>query len=213
MVQLQMNQMTVSPGGKVVLTDINWITLEAILKEWGEKRSSRIAYNRGILEIVTPLPEHEINKNYITNFVEILLEELDIEFCPLGSTTFKKESMQQGIEPDNCFYIQHEAAIRGQQRIDLNLDPPPDLALEIEVTSRSYPEIYAALGVPELWQFKQDQLSICLLKEGTYQSSVKSRIFPKFDLINAIPKFLSQCKTQGRNRTMKAFRHWVREQI
>jgi len=213
MVQLQMNQMTVSPGGKVVLKDINWITLETILNEWGENRSSRIAYNRGILEIVTPLPEHEINKNYITNFVEILLEELDIEFCPLGSTTFKKERLQQGIEPDNCFYIQQEATIRGKKRIDLNLDPPPDLALEIEVTSRSYPEIYAALGVPELWQFKQDQLSICLLQEGTYQSSVKSRIFPQFDLINAIPQFLSQCKIQGRNRTMKAFRHWVREQI
>jgi len=213
MVQLQMNQMTVSPGGKVVLHDINWLTLETILKEWGENRSSRIAYNRGILEIVTPLPEHEINKNYITNFVEILLEELNIEFCPLGSITFKKESMQQGIEPDNCFYIQHEAVIRGKKRIDLNIDPPPDLALEIEVTSRSYPEIYAALGVPELWQFKQDQLSICLLQEGTYQSSVKSRIFPQFDLIDAIPKFLSQCKTQGRNRTMKAFRHWVREQM
>jgi len=213
MVQLQMNQMTVSPGGKVVLHDINWLTLETILKEWGENRSSRIAYNRGILEIVTPLPEHEINKNYITNFVEILLEELNIEFCPLRSITFKKESMQQGIEPDNCFYIQHEAVIRGKKRIDLNIDPPPDLALEIEVTSRSYPEIYAALGVPELWQFKQDQLSICLLQEGTYQSSVKSRIFPQFDLIDAIPKFLSQCKTQGRNRTMKAFRHWVREQM
>jgi len=158
MVQLQMNQMTVSPGGKVVLHDINWLTLETILKEWGENRSSRIAYNRGILEIVTPLPEHEINKNYITNFVEILLEELNIEFCPLGSITFKKESMQQGIEPDNCFYIQHEAVIRGKKRIDLNIDPPPDLALEIEVTSRSYPEIYAALGVPELWQFKQDSV-------------------------------------------------------
>ncbi len=213
MVQLQMNQMTVSPGGKVVLHDINWLTLETILKEWGENRSSRIAYNRGILEIVTPLPEHEINKNYITNFVEILLEELNIEFCPLGSKTFKKESMQQGIEPDNCFYIQHEAVIRGKKRVNLNIDPPPDLALEIEVSSRSYPEIYAALGVPELWQFKQDQLSICLLQEGTYQSSVKSRIFPQFDLIDVIPKFLSQCKTQGRNRTMKAFRHWVREQM
>lgn len=213
MVQLQMNQMTVSPGGKVVLRDINWLTLETILKEWGEKRSSRIAYNQGRLEIVTPLPEHEINKNYITNFIEILLEELEIEFCPLGSTTFKKEAMQQGIEPDNCFYIQNEAAIRGRNRIDLSIDPPPDLALEIEVTSRSYPEIYAALGIPELWQFKQEKLSINLLREGRYQTSAQSMIFPRFNLVEVIPKFLRDCKTQGRNRTMKAFRHWVREQL
>ncbi|AFZ42805.1 protein of unknown function DUF820 [Halothece sp. PCC 7418] len=213
MVQLQMNQMTVSPGGKVVLRNINWLTLETILEEWGEKRSSRIAYNQGILEIVTPLPEHEINKNYITNFIEILLEELDLEFCPLGSTTFKKEAMRQGIEPDNCFYIQNEAVIRGKNRIDLSIDPPPDLALEIEVTSRSYPEIYAALGVPELWQFKQEKLSINLLREGRYQTSVKSMIFPQLNLVDAIPRFLRDCKTQGRNQTMKAFRHWVREQL
>ena len=213
MVQLKMNQITVSPGGKVVLRDINWLTLETILEEWGEKRASRIAYKQGILEIVTPLPEHEINKNYITNFIEILLEELDIEFCPLGSTTFKKEAMQQGIEPDNCFYIQNEAAIRGKKRIDLNVDPPPDLALEIEVTSRSYPDIYAALGVPELWQFKQGQLTINLLEKGRYQPFARSMIFPQFNLVDVIPKFLSDCKSQGRNRTMKAFRRWVREQL
>lgn len=211
MVQLKMNQMTVFPGGKVSLREINWETLEAILQEWGENRCSRIAYNQGILEIVTPLPEHEINKNFITNFIEILLEELDRDFYPLGSTTFKNELMQQGIEPDNCFYIQNEALIRGKERLDLTVDPPPDLALEIEITSRSYPEIYAALGVPELWQFKQGNLQISILEEGKYQVSARSSVFPQFPLMTAIPDFLQRCKTQGRNRTMRAFRQWVRE--
>jgi Uma2 family endonuclease len=209
MVHLQIKQIAVPPGGKVFLTDLDWKTWEAILSEWGENRSSRLAYDQGTLEIVTPLPEHEINKNFITNFIEILLEELDIEFCPLGSTTFKNELMQQGIEPDNCFYIQHESLIRGKERIDLKIDPPPDLALEIDLTSRSHPEIYATLGVPELWQLKQGELQIKILEEGTYQNSNKSAIFPQFPLTDAIPDFLRQCKIQGRNRTMKQFRHWV----
>lgn len=207
-----MDKTTVSVGKKVLFKEVSWETLEAILEENDrENHSSRLAYNQGTLEIVTPLPEHEINKNFITNFIEILLEELDREFYPLGSTTFKNELMQQGIEPDNCFYIENEALIRGKERIDLTVDPPPDLALEIEITSRSYPEIYAALGVPELWQFRQGNLQISILEKGKYQISTKSSIFPQFPLTKAIPEFLQQCKTQGRNKTMKAFRQWVRE--
>ena len=209
-----MEQTTTLIGEKITLKEVSWETLEAIVEENDrENHSSRLAYNQGTLEIVTPLPEHEVNKNFITNFVEILLEELDREFYPLGSTTFKNELMQQGIEPDNCFYIQNEALIRGKERIDLKVDPPPDLALEIEITSRSYPEIYATLGVPELWQFRQGNLQISLLDKGKYQISTESSIFPQFPLIQAIPGFLQQCKTQGRNKTMRAFRQWVREKL
>jgi Uma2 family endonuclease len=126
---LQLKQINVPPGQHVLLTDISWQEFEAILEDLGEKRSSRIAYDRGALEIMTPLAEHEINKEIVSDLIKVLLEELDIEFCSLGSTTFKNELMNIGIEPDNCFYIQNEAAIRGKVRLDLTVDPTPDLAL------------------------------------------------------------------------------------
>ena len=118
---IKFKQLDVQPGQSILLKDVSWQQFEGILEELGEKRASRIAYDKGVLEIMSPLPEHEINKVFLTNFVEILLEELDIEFLPLGSTTFKNQLMSQGIEPDNCFYIQNEAAIRGKDRLDLTM--------------------------------------------------------------------------------------------
>ena len=139
---LEVTRITVPPGQTVVLENISWSELETILEDLGESRGSRIAYDNGRLEIMTPLLEHEVNKEYISGFVKILLEELDIEFCPLGSTTFKNQAMFKGIEPDSCFYIQNEPAVRGKYRLDLTVDPPPDLALEVDITNRSHPEIY-----------------------------------------------------------------------
>ena len=210
---LELQRLTVPPGHKLLLRDVTWQEFEAILEELGEHRSARVAYDKGTLEIMTPLPEHEVSKLFITNFIEILLEELDIEFYPLGSTTFKSELLQQGIEPDNCFYIQNEAKIRGKDRLDLTLDPPPDLALEIEVTSRTHPNIYRALGVPELWRFEKGKLQINLLQEGQYMEVKESPNFSGFALQELFPNYLNQCKKEGRNKTMKAFRSWVKQKI
>jgi Uma2 family endonuclease len=210
---LEVKRIIVPPGQTVVLDGVSWNEFESILEDLGENRSSRIAYDRGQLEIMTPLPEHEVNKEYISDFVKILLEELDIEFCPLGSTTFKNQLMLKGIEPDNCFYIQNEAVVRGKNRLDLTVDPPPDLALEIDVTNRSHPDIYQSLGVPELWRYEPGKLQILLLVDGKYVESNKSANFPNFSLIEAIPQYLNQCRTEGRNKGMRAFRSWVKEQL
>lgn len=210
---LEIKRIIVPPGQTVMLDGVSWQEFEAILEDLGESRNSRIAYDRGKLEIMTPLPEHEVNKVYISNFVEILLEELDIEFCPLGSTTFKNQLMLKGIEPDSCFYIQHEAAVRGKNRLDLTIDPPPDLALEIDITNRSHPEIYQSLGVPELWRYERGKLQILLLVGGKYVESESSNNFPNFPLIEAIPQYLHKCRTEGRNKGIKAFRSWVRNQV
>lgn len=210
---LEVNRITVPPGQTVILESVSWDEFEAILEDLGENRGSRIAYDRGILEIMTPLPEHEVSKVYLSNFLEILLEELDIEFCPLGSTIFKNQLMFKGIEPDSCFYIQNEAKVRGKNRLDLTVDPPPDLALEIDVTNRSHPEIYQSLGVPELWRYQRGKLQILLLVDGKYLESSTSANFPNFPLIETIPQYLNQCRTEGRNKGMKAFRSWVNEII
>ncbi len=210
---LSLTQIEIPPGQKVLLRDISWEKFNEILTDLGEQRGTRLAYARQTLEIMSPLSEHELDKCYITNFIESLLEELEIEFCPMGSTTFKNELMQQGLEPDHCFYIENEAAVRGKPRLDLAIDPPPDLALEIDITSRSHPEIYAVLGVPELWQFDGEILEIKVLESGQYVSVEFSPNFPDLPLKTVIPEYLNRAKTQGRNRTMKAFRAWVQTQI
>jgi Uma2 family endonuclease len=210
---LELKRITVPPGQRVLLSEVSWQEFEAILEDLGEHRSSRVAYDNGILEIMTPLPEQGHNKEIISDLIKALLEELDIEFCTLGSTTFKNQNMNQGIEPDNCLYIQNEAAVRGKNRLDLTVDPPPDLALEIDVTSRTHPNIYEALGMPELWQFENGKLQINVLQEGKYIKCEYSPNFPNFPLIDLIPQYFNQCQTEGRNKTMKAFRAWVREKI
>ena len=93
------------------------------------------------------------------------------------------------------------------------VDPPPDLAIEIDITNRSHPEIYQALGVRELWQYRQGELKFLLLQDGQYIESKTSTNFPNFPLLEVIPQYLTQCRTEGRNKGMKAFRDWVKEQI
>ena len=211
MVMLQLRQLDIPPGQRLLLHDVSWAEFEAILEELGEHRATRIAYNNGLLEIMAPLPEHEFDKEIIGDLLKALLEELDIEFLTLGSTTFKNSEMLKGIEPDQCFYIQNEAAVRGKKRLDLTVDPPPDLALEIDVTSRTHPETYAALGVPELWQRSGDRIQIYQLRNGTYEEVRESRLFSRWPLQAEIPKYLEQSQIEGRSKAMRAFRRWVRE--
>ena len=207
---LELEKIIVPPGQTIVFKDIKWSDFELILEELGEHRASRIAYERGTLTIMTPLPEHEVNKVLISNLVEVILEELDIDFWCLGSTTFKNQIMLQGIEPDNCFYTEHESAVRGKKRLDLTIDPPPDLAIEVEITSRSNPNIYAALGVPELWRFTKGKLQINLLRKGVYIESETSPHFPDLKLADIIAEFLIKAEENGRNKAIKEVRQWLR---
>jgi Uma2 family endonuclease len=209
-VLLELDRFEVLPGQRLVLRDVTWSEFEAILAELGDRRPTRIAYDREILEIVMPLPEHEYIKEIVSDLLKALMEELELDFWCLGSTTFKKDQ-SQGLEPDQCFYIKHEAAIRGKKRLDMNFDPPPDLALEVDVTSRTYPNIYAALQVPELWQFHDGQMQIKVLRDGQYVEVPESPNFPGLALTSVIPMFLRQSEIEGRMAALKAFRRWLRD--
>ncbi|HEY9710789.1 MAG TPA: Uma2 family endonuclease, partial [Oculatellaceae cyanobacterium] len=158
--QLALEQIVVQTGQQLLLKDISWQQFETILDELGESRAARLSYSNGFLEIMVPLPEHEKAKEIIGDLVKILLEERQVDFEPLGSTTFKNEQMTQSVEPDACFYIQNHQAVIGRNRIDLTVDPPPDLAIEIDITSRTHPSIYQSLKVPELWRFEKGKLQI-----------------------------------------------------
>ncbi len=209
MMLLELKRIHVPPGQRVILENVTWKELETIIEELGEHRAARIAYDRGRLEIMSPLPEHEFDKEIISDLVKALLEQLDVEFISIGSTTFKNQLMAQGIEPDQCFYIKNEAVIRGKKRLDLTIDPPPDLALEIDITSRTHLDIYQDLKVPEVWRFENGILQINILQDGVYVESKSSLNFPNLPLIPVIPQYLEKSRTMGRNATLKAFRNWV----
>lgn len=213
MVTLQLGQLSVPPGQRIILTDVTWSKFEEILLELGEKRASRVAYSQNSLEIRMPLPEHEFNKEIIGDMVKILLEELEIERECYGSTTFKNKDMAAGIEPDNCFYIQNYRLMIGKRRLDLTVDPPPDLAIEVDVTSKTQLSAYEALGVPELWQFAQGSLKINVLQAGEYVESDSSPTFPDFPIIEGIDRFVKMSLTEGSSAALRAFRKWVREKI
>ena len=175
---LTFDQIVLERGQNLLLKNIGWQQFKTLLGELGESRATRLSYSHGILEIMSPLTVHEFSKRILGDFVEALLEEQEIEYWPLGSTTFENEKMEQAVEPDECFFIQNEAKVRGKKRIDLTRDPPPDLVIEIDITSHTRLKNYERLGVPEFWKFDGEKLEIYLYKEGHYISSENSSIFP-----------------------------------
>lgn len=212
MVTLQLRQINVPPGHRVIFKDVSWQEFEAILEELGDRRAARLAYSKGTLEIRMPLPEHEVDKELVGDMVKILLEELEMDCECFGATTFKRKDMAQGIEPDQCFYIQNHVQMIGKRRVDLTIDPPPDLAIEVDVTSKTQLDAYQALGVPELWRYEEGNLRIDVLVKGEYVESEISPTFPNFPVL-VIVQFLEQSLSDGRSSTLRAFRKWVREHL
>jgi len=213
MVTLQLKQLSVPLGQRIILTDVNWSNFEDVLQELGEKRASKVAYFKDKLEIIMPLPEQEFDKEIIGDMVKILLEELAVDRECYGSTTFNRKDMAAGIEPDNCFYIQNYRLMIGKRRLDLTVDPPPDLAIEVDVTSKTQLSAYEALAVPELWQFSQGRLKINVLQAGKYVESSVSPIFPNFPIIEGVSQFVQMSLSQGSSAALRAFRKWVRERL
>ncbi|MBE9210849.1 Uma2 family endonuclease [Nostoc sp. LEGE 06077] len=210
---LKLQQIIVKPGHQMLLKDISWQQLENILEEMGDKRAARISYSDGWLEIMVPLPEHEKDKEIFGELVRNLLDKLQIDFEPFGSTTLKNERMRQAVEPDTSFYIQNQAAVIGKNRIDLNIDPPPDLAIEVDITSRTQFNNYEILGVPELWRYTKQGLEIFLLQDGQYIQSQSSPNFPNIPIIELVNEYVQQCLNNGRSRAMRDFRNWIENNL
>lgn len=202
---------TASPPEIIHLSGISWNTYETLLNEL-QNRHLRLTYYRGNLEILSPSPEHELHKTVMGRFVETLAEELDINIYPLGSTTYKQPGVS-GAEPDECFYIRNIATIRGRRRLRPD-DPPPDLVIEIDITSSSRDrlQVYASLGVPEVWIYDGNQLTVQQLQGTDYHSSDKSQFFPNIP-ISTLATFLQKAETTDYLELIKMFRHWVRRAL
>ena len=210
-VTFELDQLIVLPGQSVLLKDVRWQEFERSLSN--EHRITRLTYDRGTLEVMVPLPEHEYFKEAIGDLIKDLAFELQIGYESLGSTTWKRENSLGGAEPDNCFYIQSLGAIRDKLNIDLDKDPPPDLVLEIDITSKSLDSlpIYARLGIPEVWRYNWGQIQIYQLVAGSYVETETSKAFPNFP-IKSIPDFIRQNLDSDRLSLRRAFFAWVRRQ-
>lgn len=210
------------PKSSTILQGIQWDTYQNLIKDLESQPGTRLTFDNGTLEITMPLPPHERFKKLLGRFVEVMTEELEIEVRSLGSTTWSRKDLQKGLEPDECYYIQNEFAVRGKDTIDLELDPPPDLAIEIDNTSSSLNRmgIYAALGIPEIWRFDslayskgtQQTFTILRLVNGDYQAYPNSTVLP---LLNdaLLMSFLDLSQTMGETSLIRHIRQWIKEQL
>lgn len=196
---------------RIQLSGISWQTYERLLAELSDRRL-RLTYYRGNLEIMAPSPEHEFYKTIMGRFVETLAEELEVKIYPLGSTTFKRPELS-GAEPDECFYIQNRQLVQGKKRLDLNEDPPPDLVVEIDITSSSENRlpVYADLGVMEVWRYN-GTLKIYQLQNKQYVQTRDSQAFPGV-AIAEIDRFLQQAMNTDYLDLVGSFRQWIKSQV
>ena len=195
----------------LVLEDVSWELYEKLLSDIGD-RPIRVTYDDGRMEIMSPLPEHERSKKLIGRMIEALTFELGIEMVSLGSTTFRRREKRKGLEPDECYYFRDELKMRGKRRLDLKVDPPPELVVEIDITARSIPRepIYAALGVSEMWRYDDRKVECLHLIRGEYRIRKMSLVFPWLEPA-LLQKFISKAAVEGENAMLKQFVAWARK--
>jgi Uma2 family endonuclease len=198
----------------ISLNNISWETFNHLLEEIGDQRNQLFTYYLGTLEIMSPLGEHENDNRFVDDLIRAIADELNLNLKKFGSLTLKLENMKQAVEPDSCYYLKNEPLVRNKQNINLAIDPPPDLVLEIDITSGSLNKlpIYTNLKVPEVWRFNGKKVRVFILQEdrNDYQENNQSLAFPWLDLA-MIPQLINQSLEIGETATLKQFRQWVRD--
>lgn len=195
---------------RTVLRGVSWQTYESLLAET-DRAGTRLTYDRGLLEIMAPSREHERVGYLLGRLIEALTEELGIAISGGGSTTLREELLERGVEADECYYIANESRMRGKDDFNPAIDPPPDLAIEIDITISSIDQlgIYAALGVPEVWICDGEKIRMYELHEGTHLPASRSPAFP-FLPIEGLERFLAQRHSIDETTLVRTFREWVR---
>lgn len=205
---------TIAPAAEERLrfSNVPWAQYVAYCDSLGE-RHVRVTYDRGEMEVMTVSSRHENRKTLLARFVEVLTEEMNIDIAGYGSMTHRREDLERALEGDECYWIAHERAVRGKIDLDLEIDPPPDLFLEIEI-SRSLLDrmgILAAMRVPEVWRWDGVHLRVCVLRDGVYHFSDQSLAFP-FLPLKEFAEFLQRTGF-SETQLIREFRAWVREQM
>jgi len=196
--------------GQVVLYNVSWSTYETLLADL-DLRGTRLTYDRGDLEIMSPSRKHERLKKMIGRMIETITEEWNVPISSGGSTTMKSEMKKRGLEADQCYYIANEARMRGRDEFDPAVDPPPDLVVEVDITSSSLDrmDIYAALGVPEVWRHDGKALYVEQLQtDGSYARQTHSAALPLLSLVE-LQRFLDSRDATDETSWIRLFRKWV----
>ena len=200
-------------GHRLILRGVSWTTYESLLADFQNSNAVHFAYDRGVLEIMAPSVKHEEPNRALSLFVDLVTGELDIEVRRLGSTTFTRKDLSKGFEPDSCFYIQSVNRIRDKEEIDLTADPPPDLVIEIDITSPSLNKfpIYAAVGVPEVWRYKGGRVQIFQREGEQYKEVEQSIVLPPLTS-TVLTQFLEESRTLRSPDWLRRVQEWAQKQ-
>ena len=208
-VTIPIKNIQLNPGSIITINWVNWEQFEAILAEReAEGIRTKIAYSKGRLTIMSPLAAHERPHRIIGDIVKVLLDSQERDGEDFGSTTFRKKAKQAGLEPDTCFYIQNAQKMRSSLRVDLTVDPPPDLAIETDLTSKTTLDAYEALEVPELWIYTEEKFTIYVFTDNKYIESVTSPTFPDLPILQLIPNLVKQAFNEGSRKMLKELRNY-----
>jgi Uma2 family endonuclease len=194
-----------SAGSRISIPNLTWQDFEQILVDAGEKRNTRMTYYRGTLEIMSPLALHERPHRIIADIVKTILEMQERDWEDFGSTTFKRPDIA-GVEPDTCFYIQNADLVRDCTNMDLSIYPPPDLAIESDVTSKTALNAYESILVPEVWIYSNRKLTIHMLQGDRYIETDTSLVFPDLPITELIPSLVQQAIKLGTSRMLRSLK-------
>jgi Uma2 family endonuclease len=203
--------MATAEAERFVLYGVTWDAYVA-LRDAPENYHVRMTYDRGTLEMMSPSRRHERIAVLLELLLHVWCDESDIAMSPCRTMTLRRKDVKRGLEPDNCYYVQHESQMRAKEDLDLDTDPPPDLAIEVAVSREALGKlrIYSALGVPEVWHCDGRKLVVYLLGAGgNYQQQGDSAAFPGFPLAEA-ERVLGRLGTIDETSLVRSFRGWVR---
>ena len=201
------------PQQRFVVRQSSWQTYQTVLKAF-EDSPVRVTFDRGALELMSPSGPHERLKKLLDRLISAAAEELEIPLRSQGSTTFSREELNRGLEPDECYYIEHEPDVRDRDDVGSD-DPPPDLAVEVEVSRTALDRmgIYADLGVPEVWRLSGTDLVMLRLDEsGSYREVDRSEIFPQIPR-SVFTELLDRRFETTELKLVRDFRRWIQDNI
>ncbi|MBV8130176.1 MAG: Uma2 family endonuclease [Planctomycetaceae bacterium] len=199
---------------RVLIRGVGWQGYQTLLSMVADQ-PVRLTYDRGDVELMSPLYKHERNRSLLARMVEILTEELGIPLIAAGATTLKREDLDRGLEADASFYVGDLTRIKDRHNLDLEIDPPPDLAIEIEITRSALNRLglYGVLGVPEIWRFDGRTLRILDRQtDGSYREIFRSQALPWIS-IEEIGRFAQFEETHDDTQWARTLRAWVREAV
>jgi Uma2 family endonuclease len=202
---------TLPENSTLVLHEVSWAEYEEMLALLPDTARFRLSYDQGTLQIMTLSPRHERLTSLFTPLLTVLAEEQNLNLVSLGSTTFKRAGADRGLEPDDCYYIHQAERIAGRDTIDLDVDPPPELVIEVDITHPSQDKlpIYGSLGVMEVWRHDGHTLHFLRLHEEQYTETAESLLFPGLPA-TTLADFVRQGNESGIIPMVRAFRTWVR---